>query len=396
MSSLHRLPQPEAAAGAAAAALPAQALAERSLALVDRPLGEARSILPQCYTDPGFFELEVERVFRRSWICVGRESSIPASGDYFCADYFGDKLVVVRGEDGRVRALSPVCSHRSALVAEGAANASRFQCPYHKWTYDLRGRFVSSPLLKCAPAAGESFDLPRFRCETWLGFIMVNLDGAAESFATRMAPLAGDIAAWGIERMVPLAEPVVFEAEYNWKIVCDNQGESYHLIGPHAQSVLPYMDPRDSVFTSDLRTHAKSWFPSHSGVVGPVFGDRRPGIPADFNGTWSYNVFPNLLFVVTDDFVIWQHQKIVGHDRFRLELWVLGDPEIRDDPAMQRAVRDVRDGVVTVEGEDQSSFRSVWQGVQALSARPGPFAGSEQGTWHWQRWLCAAVAAAEA
>lgn len=393
-SSLHRFPHDKVAdAGTAASGRDsAEDLARRSLALVERPLDEARSMLPRCYTDPAFYALEVERVFRPNWICVGREASIPAKGDFFCGDYFGEKLVVVRGEDDVVRALSPVCSHRGALVAEGAANASRFQCPYHKWTYDLRGRFVSSPLMTCALAEGESLDLPDFPCEVWLGFIMVNLDRNASSFAARMAPLASDVASWRIETMVPLAEPIVFEAEYNWKIVCDNQGESYHLIGPHSQSVLPYMDPRDSVFTSDLDTYAKSWFPSHSGVVGPVFGDRLAGIPDDFNGTWSYNVFPNLLFVVTDDFVIWQHQHITGLDRFRLELWVLGYPEIRDDPRMKGQIDAVREGAVTVEGEDQSGFRSVWQGVQARSARPGPFAGSEKGAWHWQRWLCATVA----
>ena len=397
VTSLSRPAGPAAAhrrtAGGSPAHEAARILAERSLALVDQPLETARSILPLCYTDRAFYELEVDCVFRANWICVGRDSSIPARGDFFCGDYFGEKLLIVRGTDGAVRALSPVCSHRGAVVAEGASNASRFQCPYHKWTYDLDGRFVASPLMTCVPGEGESFDLPEFPCETWLGFIMVNLDRSAPSFTTKLTPVAQAIAPWRIETMVPLAEPVVFDAEYNWKIVCDNQGESYHLIGPHAQSVLPYMDPRDSVFTSDLETYAKSWFPSHSGVVGPVFGDRLPGIPDDFNGTWSYNVFPNLLFVVTDDFVIWQHQKIVGHDRFRLELWVLGYPEIRDDPAMQRHIADVRDGVVTVEGEDQSGFRSVWQGVQALSARPGPFAGSEKGAWHWQRWLSATVTA---
>jgi phenylpropionate dioxygenase-like ring-hydroxylating dioxygenase large terminal subunit len=368
----------------------AEALARDSRDLVDRPLDEALSILPECYSDPGFYALEVERLFRRGWICAGRASQIPNRGDFFCIDMFDEKLIVVRGEDGAVRALSPVCRHRGAIVAEGAGRASNFRCPYHKWTYDLGGRLVKAPLMEPRIVKG-GFDLVTFGCEVWLGWIMVNLDGLAEPLAPRLKDLTDALASWRIETMVPLCEPVVYQAELNWKIACDNQGESYHLIGPHALSVLPYADPRDSVFTSDLATHAKSWFPSHSEAIGPVFGERLPGIPAEFNGTWSYNVFPNHLFVVTDDFVVWQHQKIAGVGRFRHEMWVLGYPEIRNNTGMRKAIQDVRNGVIMVEGEDQGSFRSVWKGVCSSSARPGPFAKTEMGTWFWQRWLTAAL-----
>lgn len=368
----------------------AESLARRSRDLVERSLEEALSILPECYSDPDFHDLEIERLFRRGWVCAGRASQIPNSGDFFCIELLGEKLVVARGNDDVVTALSPVCRHRGAIVAEGSGRASNFRCPYHKWTYDLGGRLIKAPLMEPRVVEG-GFDLVRFGCEVWLGWIMVNLDGLAEPFAPRVQGLADLLAPWRIETMVPLCEPVVYESELNWKIACDNQGESYHLIGPHALSVLPYANPRDSVFTSDLATYAKSWFPSHSGDIGPVFGERLPGIPAEFNGTWSYNVFPNHLFVVTDDFVVWQHQKIEGVGRFRHEMWVLGYPEIRSNTEMHKIIQDVRNGVIMVEGEDQGSFRSVWKGVRSPSARPGPFAETEMGTWFWQRWLTAAL-----
>lgn len=368
----------------------AESLARRSADLVDRPLREALSILPGCYTDPDFHELEVDRLFRSKWICVGRESQVPRPGDFFCIEMFGERLIVVRGGDEVVRALSPVCRHRGAVVVEGDGQASAFRCPYHKWTYDLEGRLVKAPLMDRS-ILDSGLDLATFGCEIWLGWIMVNLDGRAEPFATGVSGLTELLAPWRIEAMVPLCAPVVYECDLNWKIACDNQGESYHLIGPHAQSVLPYSDPRDSVFESDLATYTRSWFPGHDEALGPVFGPRLAGIPAEFHGSWSYNVFPNHLFVVTDDFVIWQHQRIESVGRFRHEMWVLGYPEIRDDPGMRKIIEGVRDGVILVEGEDQGSFRSVWKGLGSPSAKPGPFAETEMGTWFWQRWLTAAL-----
>lgn len=366
-------------------------LAQSSRALVDQPLSNARSILSACYTEPEFFVFEIERIFRPKWICVGRESQIPEHGDLFSCELFGEKLVIVRGKDSIIRALSAVCRHRSALVAEGASSVTRLQCPYHKWTYDLTGRLISAPFFNASVKHNKDFDLPRFACETWLGWIMVNLDGTAAPLAPQLAGLSQDLAPWRIQEMVPLCEPVVFDAKYNWKIACDNQGESYHLIGTHEQTVLPYVNPRDSRFTSDDEAYVRSAFPFQDGSIGPAFGSSLEGVPDDFNGTWSYNIFPNHLFVVTEDFVIWQCLRIRNHERFRHELWVLGHSHVRDDLSLRARVSGIRNGVVRVEGEDQGSFRSVWDGLRTGSSRPGPFAESEKGTWYWQRWLTAAL-----
>ena len=366
-------------------------LTRRSRTLVDRPLAEACSVLPECYTDPGFFAFEVDRIFRPGWLCVGRESQIPSEGDFFCTELFGEPLVIVRGQDNVVRALSAVCRHRAALVAEGASSSQRLQCPYHKWTYDLTGRLISTPLIGASTRRGDDLDLPSFACDIWLGWIMVNLDGAAPPLTPLLADLARDLAPWRIQDMVPLCEPVVFDARYNWKIACDNQGESYHLIGTHERSVFPHVNPRQSSFTSDLKTYVRSAFPFQDGPIGPAFGRRLEGVRSDFNGTWSYNVFPNHLFVVTEDFVVWQCQRIRNHEHARHELWVMGHQYVADDPELMARVAGIRDGVVRVEGEDQASFRSVWNGLRAGSARPGPFAESEKGTWYWQRWLTIAL-----
>ncbi|MEA1671947.1 aromatic ring-hydroxylating dioxygenase subunit alpha [Nitrospirillum sp. BR 11163] len=365
---------------------------KRSRILLGNELPGARSLSPDLYTNPAVFDLELERVFRNQWLCIGRQSQLAQVGDHFCVELLGQRLIAIRARHDAIRVLSPVCSHRGSLITCETGTVTRLQCPYHKWVYDLEGRLIATPLMAIQGELARDLDLQSFACEIWHGWIMVNLDGRAPPLAETTAEISGQINPWNIGAMVPLCDPIVFEGNYNWKIVCDNQGESYHLIGPHAQSVAPYVRPQDSAFYSDLKTYVKSEFPSASGAIQPVFGERPAWVPAGFNGSWSYNLFPNHIFVVTDDFVVWQHQLIHGYDRCTNVMWVLGHPAVKELPNFAAQVLGVRNGVLRVEGEDQESFETVWAGLRAGGARPGPFASSERGSWLWQRWLVDALA----
>src|SRR3569833_2011418 len=101
-------------------------------AAVGQPLNRASTLPPEFYRSPEIFDLEVAKVFRRNWYSVGHVAEIPNPGDFFRFDLAGEPLLIVRGRDGVVRALSAVCRHRWMTVAEGAGNVGTFSCPYHK------------------------------------------------------------------------------------------------------------------------------------------------------------------------------------------------------------------------------------------------------------------------
>ena len=103
-------------------------------------------LTPDAYRSPELHVLEVEQIFSREWLCVGREEYIPDTGDYYRFDLLGDSLIVVRGEDGQVRALSNVCRHRYMPLVDGEGNTERFVCPYHSWTYDTKGGAGCRPI----------------------------------------------------------------------------------------------------------------------------------------------------------------------------------------------------------------------------------------------------------
>ncbi|MFP6731560.1 MAG: Rieske (2Fe-2S) protein, partial [Alphaproteobacteria bacterium] len=100
------------------------------------------------YSDPTVYARDVERVFMREWLYAGHASEIPDPGDYFLYEVAGESVIVVRGDDREIRALVNVCRHRGSRVCyEARGNKSWFSCPYHGWTYDLRGELKSARLM---------------------------------------------------------------------------------------------------------------------------------------------------------------------------------------------------------------------------------------------------------
>ena len=98
------------------------------------------------YTDQQRFVRERTALFERLPLLVGLSCQIANPGDYLTRDHAGVRQLIVRGEDGVVRAFMNVCRHRGARIAEGQGQGQqRFKCPYHGWTYDCAGRLLGIP-----------------------------------------------------------------------------------------------------------------------------------------------------------------------------------------------------------------------------------------------------------
>ena len=92
------------------------------------------SLAQPFYTDPAVYELELERIVYRNWILAGHVSELPATGDFKVVRVARESAIIVRGEDGELRAFANVGRHRGALVClEERGNTRRFTCPYHGW-----------------------------------------------------------------------------------------------------------------------------------------------------------------------------------------------------------------------------------------------------------------------
>ncbi len=172
------------------------------------------------YTDPAFYDLERERVFGRCWLFVGHESEWPDPGCYRVTARSGSPIVVVRGDDGVLRAFYNSCRHRGAPVTrDECGTARRLTCQYHSWSYGVDGS------LKAVPDARSFVDLDTatlglvpVRCETWDGWVFVSEDPDAPSLVEFLGPIADQMAEIDGPSMRAVGTQV-HVLDCNWKLM---------------------------------------------------------------------------------------------------------------------------------------------------------------------------------
>src|SRR5262249_2419133 len=96
------------------------------------------------YHDPALYEHELERIWRHGWVFAGAACQIPNPGDYCTLSVDADPLLVLRGDDGEIRAFHNLCTHRGTILCDQAEGSVRaIVCPYHQWTFSRRGELIS-------------------------------------------------------------------------------------------------------------------------------------------------------------------------------------------------------------------------------------------------------------
>ena len=111
----------------------------RTYAGVRRPLLEAETLPPECYTSPQFYAREVSEIFMKCWNLIGRVDYLEKPGDYFTVTLVGISIIIMLGDDGKIRAFVNSCRHRGAKLLDGQGNCNAIRCPYHSWLYSTTG-----------------------------------------------------------------------------------------------------------------------------------------------------------------------------------------------------------------------------------------------------------------
>ncbi|WP_150117951.1 Rieske 2Fe-2S domain-containing protein, partial [Meiothermus taiwanensis] len=191
------------------------------------------------FNDPELFELEQQKIFSRSWVYMAHESEIPQAGDYVLRYVANNPYIVVRGEDGAVRALLDMCRHRGMRVCRAElGNASHFRCPFHGWTYRNDGRLVGVPAER--EAFGPGFDKAEWglrpipRLEVFDGMIFGNLDPQAPPLEEWLGEIR-----WYLELVTKrspaglevLGPPQRWVVNTDWKLALETfLSDSYHTL----------------------------------------------------------------------------------------------------------------------------------------------------------------------
>ena len=187
------------------------------------------------YTSQAFADLETERLWGRCWQWACREEHIPDVGDNYVYNIGPYSVIVVRSAQDRIQAFVNSCTHRGTrlLGAEGVGFSPRITCPFHGWSWSVEGRLESLPARWDFPHVGDdSHDLQAVKCETWGGFVFINLDPDALPLAEYLDVMPQHFQHYPLERRrVRLHVQKILPA--NWKAAQEAFMEAYHNFETH-------------------------------------------------------------------------------------------------------------------------------------------------------------------
>ncbi|MFL6754556.1 MAG: aromatic ring-hydroxylating oxygenase subunit alpha [Sphingomicrobium sp.] len=183
------------------------------------------------YFDPEFFEAEKTAFLRAAPQVVCHESEIAQPGEWRTLEYLGESIILIRGDDGDIRAFSNVCRHRGSRLVDGNGGCAKvLTCPYHAWSYARDGRLVGVPHRNEYPDLNmDELGLVPVALERWHGFLFVALEPGAPPVAEMMAPYEGEVVPYRFEDLRVIGRVTIRPRALNWKTIADNYSDGLHI-----------------------------------------------------------------------------------------------------------------------------------------------------------------------
>jgi phenylpropionate dioxygenase-like ring-hydroxylating dioxygenase large terminal subunit len=357
---------------------------EQKYGLGTEPLSTEDSISPE------YFEKEREKLFKRSWICIGRQDDIAKVGDYFVKDIevLQTSILITRDKDNQIKGFHNICPHRlNKLVDPGGGSTRKFMCKFHGWTFDLDGKLSHCSNQELfADFDKDDFGLPMVHTDIWEGFIFINVaEQPKETLKEWMGDLDDQFKGYWDD--MELRGKWHAEVNCNWKLYIDANTEAYHAPTLHASSLRNSFaspdNPNCAFNTVRLfgRHRIGSVYANPDYIPSPVEGltfqiaetplypatsattaNLPPAVNPDRDPRWAFDVdiiFPNLQFGAANGWslVFFYWPLSVNKTLFETRLYMY-KPKTAGDVISQEYtavhVRDVlREDMSTLEGTQQ-------------------------------------------
>jgi len=219
------------------------------------------------YVSREFLELENKYLWPRVWQMVGRVEEISSPGQFVTYDVANETIVIVRDEDGSIKAFHNVCPHRGRKLATGCGYATQLVCRFHGWRFSLGG--------KCTHISDrddwgrlldyKDVDLIPVKVGEWGGFVFINMDLNAEPLEKFLEPFNTLTSRFEYEKL-RFSWYRTSVAPCNWKIAHEAFSEQYHIQQSHAQMLQYFQDYSES---GAYGRHGAFWSTLKEGVDTP-------------------------------------------------------------------------------------------------------------------------------
>jgi len=367
------------------------------------------------FTDPEIYELEMKYIFEKNWVYLCHESQIKNPNDFFTVHMGKQPVIVTRDKDGEIHGFINACSHRGAqLVNTGCGNKRKMVCPFHMWTFDMKGKLLDCGEHKGNVGYSDSFSKDNLglqkigNIESYRGFVFGVLDDNACSLkeflgeTTQSIDLMVDQADEGLEI---LPGKTTYTYNGNWKLQAENGVDGYHLEAIHGNYVMTIANRKklqaenDAVKPPDVASlasgtaeelpggyyhfgngHVMLWAKFPNAQDRPLYvGGKMPELQkkfgearAEFMGGYLRNtcIYPNM-FLMDQMSTQIRHFRPVSVDKTEVTTYCIA-PVGESDEARERRIRQYEDffnatGMATPD--DLTAFNNSQLGFMGEKAR---------------------------
>ena len=334
------------------------------------------------YFDPEFFEAEKRTFLRAAPQVVCHQSEIAEPGEWRSLEYLGESVIVIRGEDGDVRAFANVCRHRGSRLVDGTGGCAKvLTCPYHAWSYARDGRLVGVPHRNEYPGLRtEDLSLVPVALENWHGFLFVTLEPGGPPVAEMMRPYEQEVAPYRFADLRAIGRVTLRPRPLNWKTIADNYSDGLHIPVGHPGLT--------RLFGRNYRIEANAHVDRMEGDLIEKDSSnpserayqrllpRVEHLPDSHQRKWLYyKLFPNVAFDIYPDQVdFMQFLPVSSTETVIREI----SYALPDERRVMRAARHLNWRINRrVNAEDTELITRVQLGMQSPSYKPGPLGTSE-------------------
>ncbi len=358
------------------------------VAAAHAPFGSSRMLPRRAYVDPAVYDWEQANIFS-GWMCLGRGERFAETGAQTSVATGAGGVLLVRGDDGVLRAFANVCRHRGhELVPCGVSVQKRsIVCPYHAWTYKLDGSLRNAPggFRDVEDFDKSQFGLAELNVVEWHGWVFVDPSGESGPFEEHAAGLEQIVANYQPENLVTVASHS-YTLETNWKVIVENYQECYHCpsIHPELCRVSPPQSGENLEPDGDWMGGWMDLSPDATtmSLDGTSGGVAIPGLTDVEMRTVMYVVaFPNLLISLHPDYVMTHTLRPLSEDRTFVECSWAFPREVAERPGFDPSY--AVDFWDLTNRQDWAACESVQRGLTSPHAIPGPLAPEEDGVYQF-------------
>jgi choline monooxygenase len=336
------------------------------------PLDGAKSMPAEFYTSSKLFDAERTQVLQKHWFFAGREEMLPNPGDYRALDTVGGPAILVRGDDGVLRAFANFCRHRGSLLLQGQGNVRRVLCPYHAWGYRLDGTLATSPDMDGVAGFDQTHSgLVPIRLERWSGFVFLTFNPDAPPLLEHLGDLPQRMASHRLGEM-RCTWFKTFYPKCNWKLILENAMETYHTGIVH-QATVGRQTSRTLATEGQWRCIQVISGRSIATLPGqPPSFETIDGLDDDARmGTYFTVILPSCQFAVAQDCMWWLNVIPLAHDRSILEVGGCFPESVVAAPDFERKAAPYYERWEKVAVEDFEVLELQQQALGSVLYRPG-------------------------